>query len=130
VHSMILMMVSLVFRQMLCLEMGERFNRVVELPDKKKDEFRVFCEVLQPMSTTQIGCNSAVLLSRWADEYGVEVLKAKCEDVVIKNMPIDIQSWQHAITHNLEGRAKQCADDILKDPVPPQSQSRFSRDGM
>ena len=54
VHSLILMMVSPVFRQMLTHGMGERLSRVIQLPDKKKDEFKVFWDVIQPMTTCRI----------------------------------------------------------------------------
>mmetsp|Transcript_110386 Transcript_110386/g.313200 ORF Transcript_110386/g.313200 Transcript_110386/m.313200 type:complete len:245 (-) Transcript_110386:321-1055(-) len=111
VQSLILMMVSPVFRQMLTLEMDERRNRVIHLPDKKKDEFKVFWNVLQPMSQVLISASNAVFLSRWANEYDVEAMKSKCEDILCAG-PVDFPLWQHAVAHNLTRLEGICARTI------------------
>mmetsp|Transcript_45640 Transcript_45640/g.83577 ORF Transcript_45640/g.83577 Transcript_45640/m.83577 type:complete len:256 (+) Transcript_45640:77-844(+) len=113
VSSMLLMYVSPVFRQMLNSGMIESQTRQISLPGKKKDEFLSFMKVIEPCSKTGVTVDTVGFLSRWADEYGVEGLKATCEDELMKQ-PITVVSLQHALECNLPRRTEQCYVAILK----------------
>eukprot|EP00971_Amphidinium_carterae_P032768 645049-Amphidinium_carterae.1 len=79
VHSQFLTFVSPVFRRMLDSGMAEAQTKEINLPGKKKEEFQVFMNAIEPLSTLQLTHENAHFLARWADEYGVEGLKERCE---------------------------------------------------
>ena len=67
VHSLILMMVSPVFRQMLSVDMGERATREVVLAGKKKSEFDVLWKIVQPLGREVVVPEAAHLRLRTAN---------------------------------------------------------------
>lgn len=119
VHSLVLMLASPVFRQMLSHDMKEASSRRIRLPDKKKDEFKVFLEAMQPfsISTFSLTKETASFLASWSEEYQVTVLKAKCEEHLMTHATIDIHALVHAVACNLPARKTQCMDHIAKDIV-------------
>ena len=78
-HSLVLMLASPVFKAMLLAPMGESAIGRIQLPGKCKDEYRTFYRALLPGRECILDFNSAVMLSRWANEYEVEGLKSRCE---------------------------------------------------
>ena len=127
VHSVIFAMVSPVFRAMLAAPMAERMNKEIFLPDKKKEEFRVFWNVLQPMSTTALTKDNAEFLSRWAEEYQVSLLKTRCEDFMMEHSKVDVAGVQHALRYGLPRRFAQCIREISADL--PQHMDELTRLG-
>lgn len=79
VHSLLLMMLSPVFHQMLKHNMKESSSSRIKLPGKKKSEFRLFWEMIQPLSAKELDYESAKILAKWSDEYQVQALKDKCD---------------------------------------------------
>eukprot|EP00971_Amphidinium_carterae_P164494 3261478-Amphidinium_carterae.1 len=71
--------VSPVFRRMLDCGMAEAQTKEINLPGKKKEEFEVFMNAIEPLSPMKLTEENAHFLARWADEYGVEGLKERCE---------------------------------------------------
>ena len=115
VHSLLLMLASPVFNNMLMAGMDEGFRKVVTLPGKKKSEFISFWKSLQPLSTESLTPENAIFLTAWADECQVDVLKARCEEYLVKKAPVDASSLKHAVTYNLEQRMKQCINVMTYD---------------
>ena len=59
---------------------------------------------------------TAMVLSRWADEYQVEALKSICEEYLIKNVSYKSQAaLLHAVYCNLPRRLRQCMNFMLSD---------------
>jgi len=122
VHSVVLILASPVFKQMLMSEMSERRTGAITLPDKDKDEFLDFVSSLQIVTDKEYTNERAVTLSRWADEYQVDALKTICERHMVDEMPVTIDSFSedlsHASRYNLPDRVEQCldaaADDLVK----------------
>jgi hypothetical protein len=108
VHSAILMITSPVFRQMLTHRMSEASSRRIDLPGKRKDEFKVFWQVMQPFSDIEVSTDTALFLARWSDEYQVDALKAKCEKHLMAEAPITVDALMHAVECNLSERVAQC----------------------
>jgi len=100
VHSLLLMMLSPVFKQMLTHKMKESSSSRITLPGKKKNEFMLFWEMIQPLSTKQLDDESAIVLARWSDEYQVQALKDKCEMHLLSSEGAAAQPvvWQQCIT--------------------------------
>jgi len=118
VHSLILMMVSPVFRRMLSVDMAEKTNKTVTLHEKKRSEWEVFWKIIQPDVATNLSRDNVEYLSRWADEYQVVNLKARCDAFLIENVPVSVASLHHATRYNLPRRAQQCTTTILGDVMP------------
>lgn len=111
-YSQVLMNASPVFRQMLLARMTERASGRIELPDKSKDEFEVFWGVL--VWAADVTVENCMFLSVWADEYQIEGLRSRCEDVLIQHVPVTCEALEHACTYNLSRREAQCAEAIAK----------------
>ena len=60
------------------------------------------------MTNTKITEENVVLLTRWADEYQVELLRTSCEEFLMKSVPVDVEQWAFVCTHNIPRRAEQC----------------------
>jgi hypothetical protein len=111
VHSLVLMLASPVFKQMLTTDMNERQRREIKLPGKDPDEFRDFVDSLQLCTAKPLTHESALRLSTWADEYQVDALKEKCEDYLMKFMITSssfARDYEHAVRHNLTRWAQKC----------------------
>lgn len=132
-YSQVLMNASPVFRQMLLARMTERASGRIELLGKSKDEFEVFWGVL--VWAVDITIENCMFLSVWADEYQIEGLRHRCEDVLIQHVPVTCEALEHACTYNLPRREAQCAEAISKDIRNYMDQlallgSRMSTDAM
>ena len=118
VHSLILMLASPVFRQMLMTTMGEQKRGEVRLPGKSKAEFLDFYASMQPFASVRFTDESAVYLSRWADEYQVSALKDLCEDYMMNHMTVTpdrfVEYYDHATMYRLTKRVEQCVK-VMKD---------------
>lgn len=82
-HSLILVLASPVFREMLTKDDGTVLSSL-PLPGKLAAEFRVFIEALQPASLRFEALSDEgtyVTLCEWAHEFEVAALKTLCEDV-------------------------------------------------
>mmetsp|Transcript_19629 Transcript_19629/g.45708 ORF Transcript_19629/g.45708 Transcript_19629/m.45708 type:complete len:239 (+) Transcript_19629:57-773(+) len=117
VSSVILALVSPVFRQMIESGMQESQQRRIELPGKTMSEFRTLMGVIQPLSEVALDADKANFLARWADEYCVEQLRVRCEDILLK-CKVGVDSWWHALDCNLPRRAQQCSQAIGADVRP------------
>mmetsp|Transcript_4776 Transcript_4776/g.8203 ORF Transcript_4776/g.8203 Transcript_4776/m.8203 type:complete len:259 (+) Transcript_4776:138-914(+) len=117
VHSQLLTIVSPVFKRMLNSGMTESQTKEVSLPDKKKEEFLTFMEVIQPLTDVKWTAEKAQFLARWADEYGVEALRKRCEDQLLFRK-VTVASLQHAVECNLERRAERCYKVMLEKIQP------------
>mmetsp|Transcript_11252 Transcript_11252/g.20570 ORF Transcript_11252/g.20570 Transcript_11252/m.20570 type:complete len:261 (-) Transcript_11252:122-904(-) len=117
VHSQFLTFVSPVFRSMLSSGMTESRTKAICLPDKKKEEFVVFMEAIQPLSKLRLTPENAPFLARWADEYGVDVLKEKCEEHLMTES-VTVASLKHAVECNLHRYAEKCYNVILQNIHP------------
>jgi len=115
VHSLILMLASPVFEKMLCSSMQEGSGREIRLPGKNERELSMFYKSLQLHTMVPLTKDSAIFLSRWADEYQVDALKNKCEDFLLSSVPVDGSSLKHAVTYGMHKRAKQCIQTMLQD---------------
>mmetsp|Transcript_9232 Transcript_9232/g.16626 ORF Transcript_9232/g.16626 Transcript_9232/m.16626 type:complete len:259 (+) Transcript_9232:64-840(+) len=117
VHSQVLAIVSPVFLGMLNSGMIESQKQEISLPGKKKEEFVVFMEIIQPMSRVQVTTENCYFLARWADEYAVEVLKEKCEDMLM-SQSVTLAMLQHAVECNLHRCAEKCYATMCEDIHP------------
>lgn len=121
VHSVVLMLSSPVFRQMLQTDMCERESRIVRLPDKSKEEFLDFIASLQIATEKEYTDERATFLSRWADEYQVDALKRRCQEYMLEHMDVTVDSFSadmaHAVRYNLPKRIEQCLDSASNDLV-------------
>ena len=115
-HSIILMMSSPVFRQMLTTGMSEGRCGRINLPDKSATELRCFIDSLSTVTFKELTNETAIFLSRWAEEYEVLQLKDKCE-AKIMYMEIDNASVRHAIMYRLDKRLAYCVRKMKYDPV-------------
>ena len=77
-HSIILMMSSPVFRQMLTTNMSESRCGQISLPDKSAAELRCFIDSLSTVTMRPLTDASAIFLAAWAEEYEVLSLKDMC----------------------------------------------------
>ena len=114
VHSLLLMLASPVFKQMLTSDMAEGTSDEVVLPDKKKDEFAIFYACLQLNTRQPITLENAHFLVEWADEYQVNMLKDQCEDLLL-NEPVTVTALTFALSYGLERRAAVCVEGIQGD---------------
>jgi len=114
VHSLILVMVSPVFRTMLAADMSEKESKQIVLPDKSANEFRTFWDILQPLTATKVTTKNAVFLSKWASEYQIDSLKRSCEEFMLAQMPVDVPSLLHASLYGLSRRLEQCVREITE----------------
>ena len=116
-HSSILMVSSPVFRQMLSTNMVEGRSGAIQLKGKNAEELRCFLASLSTATFPPLTDESAMFLSRWADEYEVGPLKAWCEKYIMEHLPVDGEALKHAITHNLYKRVAQCTRKFKSNPV-------------
>mmetsp|Transcript_54476 Transcript_54476/g.100744 ORF Transcript_54476/g.100744 Transcript_54476/m.100744 type:complete len:277 (-) Transcript_54476:79-909(-) len=112
VHSQFLKFVSPVFRRMLDSGMAESRSNEVSLPGKKKEEFLIFMQVIEPLSDATVNSENALFLARWADEYGIEGLRKRCEDKLM-TLPVSVANLQLAVECNLDRCAEKCFTQIL-----------------
>ena len=111
VHALILELASPVFASMLNSAMKEGSENLVRLPGKTRTEFQTFYKSLQLHSMEAMTPSTALSLTKWADEYQVEALKAKCEDF-LTTQPVDGIALQHAVKYRLEKRTRQCLNQM------------------
>jgi len=102
------MMASPVFRQMLTSGMVEEQSRTIRLPEKDAAELRCFIASLATTTFEPLTNETAIFLSRWAEEYQVQRLKDLCEEHIIKKIKVDGPGLRHAILYNLHKRVAQC----------------------
>ena len=118
VHYLLLVLVSPVFGRMLATNMTEKQQKTITLTGKKKSEFKAFWDIIQPMTTTTVTKENVCFLSIWANEYQVDTLKDRCETLMMAQIKVSVEGFQHAIAHNLPRRAEQCKDKISGDLLP------------
>eukprot|EP00435_Cladocopium_sp_Y103_P031367 s2029_g7.t3 len=120
VHSVILELASPVFASMLSSAMKEGTgDGTIQLPGKCKSELESFYKALQLCTMEEmpgfqlsryflmITPAMAVFLSKWADEYQIQALTEKCEQILV-SQPVDGAALQHAVKYNLPRRRAQC----------------------
>ena len=122
VHSLVLHLASPVFADMLDKEARKVKNHRVDrdevsekslqLPGKTTEEFKTFYNSLLISSWQPLTPSTALCLVKWANEYRIEALKAKCETVLC-TQPVDIIALQDAIKYSLDRRAKECIGVML-----------------
>lgn len=113
VHSLVLMLASPVFRQMLSHKMSEASNRRIDLPGKEKSEFELFWKAIQPDSDIDLDVQTATCLARWADEYQLTGLKSRCERHLIANQPISLDALAQSIEVNMAKLTQHCVEHIV-----------------
>lgn len=117
VHSFVLMAASPVFRGMLTAGMKEGREGRVALAGKRSEEFAV---VLQHLDTAGGGEPPEVehehleILLRWADEYQMEMLRARIERVLLQQRADDVSALKVAVDFGLSERRRQCVEAISK----------------
>lgn len=116
VHSLLLQLASPVFASMLNSQMQEGMTNRISLPGKTKGELEVFYKSLQVSTEEALTLESATCLVKWADEYQIENLKAKCEQFLLKQ-PVNAQGLQLAVKYGLSRRIMQCLNSFKKDLV-------------
>jgi len=115
VHSLVLMLVSPVFKNMLCGNLVESQEGKITLHEKDKEEFRVFLTAIMPASTFELTAANVEFLVRWTDEYQVEGLKTKCEEFLMTEEPASVASLEFASKFHLERLQKRCSEEIKRD---------------
>ena len=80
VHSLVLHLASPVFADMLDeVDRDDVSEKSLQLPGKTTEEFKTFYNSLLISSWQPLTPSTALCLVKWANEYRVEALKAKCE---------------------------------------------------
>eukprot|EP00971_Amphidinium_carterae_P261181 5181549-Amphidinium_carterae.1 len=120
VVSHFLTFVSPVFRRMLHCGMAEAQTKEISLPGKKKEEFHVFMDAIEPLSTLQLTQGNAHFLARWADEYDVEGLKERCDKKLLLR-PVTVTNLVHALECNLQRCTEKCYAAVVKNIHPHMS---------
>merc|ERR1711920_624778 len=92
--------------------MGERANKEIVLADKKRAEFDVFWQILQPCSNTKVTNENILFLSCWADEYQVNNLRARCEEYGSQFLSSTISHLRHSFAHNYPLWTEACLRNI------------------
>eukprot|EP00449_Zooxanthella_nutricula_P004754 CAMPEP_0198517124 /NCGR_PEP_ID=MMETSP1462-20131121/18341_1 /TAXON_ID=1333877 /ORGANISM="Brandtodinium nutriculum, Strain RCC3387" /LENGTH=164 /DNA_ID=CAMNT_0044246675 /DNA_START=1 /DNA_END=492 /DNA_ORIENTATION=+ len=115
VHSAVLVLASPVFETMLGSPMQEGSEDEIKLPGKTHDEFTAFYKSLHISTMEPLTPKTAMLLSRWADEYQVGSLMAKCEEYLIFNVAVDVAGFEHAVKYHMQKRISQCIDEFKTD---------------
>ena len=88
----------------------------VKLIDKDPDEFKLFYSMLHISTMQALAPGTAMVLSRWADEYQADSLKSMCEDVLMMHVePKSQDALLHALECNLHRRIRQCIESMKKD---------------
>ena len=107
VHSLILELASPVFEKMLNSDMQEGKGNSIQLPGKCKAELESFYKSLQLCTMEALTVQSVAFLVKWADEYQVDALKARCESFLL-DQDVDAAALRFAVTFGLNKRARQC----------------------
>jgi len=118
VHSFVLMSQSLVFRQMLTGGMCEAETGRISLAGKTKAEFMEFlCHLQSPGSGTppELTFDVAKWLVAWADEYGVPVLKTRCEETLVNEGKLGWDTLELATKFRLEELRQSSVFEIAND---------------
>uniref|UniRef100_A0A7S2QKP3 BTB domain-containing protein n=1 Tax=Zooxanthella nutricula TaxID=1333877 RepID=A0A7S2QKP3_9DINO len=113
VHSLILVLASPVFEKMLTSSLREGQGDEIKLPGKAKTEFMTVYNSLQLSTSEPLTQQSAVFLSRWADEYQIASLMTKCEEYLMSSVVADVAGLEHAVKYGMRKRVSQCID-VLK----------------
>jgi len=116
VHSLLLQLASPVFASMLNSQMQEGMTNKISLPGKTKAELETFYKSLQVSTEEVLTPEIAACLVKWADEYQIENLKAKCEQFLL-SQPVNAQGLQLAVKYGLSRRTMQCLNIFKKDLV-------------
>eukprot|EP00971_Amphidinium_carterae_P240501 4774499-Amphidinium_carterae.1 len=87
--------------------MAEAQTKEISLPGKKKEEFQVFMNAIEPLSKLKLTEENADFLARWADEYDVEGLKERCDKKLLLR-PVTVANLQHALECNLQRCTEKC----------------------
>ncbi len=116
VHSLLLQLASPVFASMLNSEMQEGMANSINLPGKTKGELEMFYKSLQVSTEETLTPEIATCLVKWADEYQIENLKAKCEQFLL-SQPVNAQGLQLAVKYGLSKRTGQCLNQFKQDLV-------------
>ena len=87
-------------------------GETLHLPGKTTEEFKLFYKALLISSWQPLTPSTALCLAKWANEYGVEALKAKCENVLC-TQPVDGIALRYAVKYGLEKRTIQCINAML-----------------
>ena len=72
------------FDTMLSLPMKENETSRIDLPDKDPEEWKVFYEFIDPSTSllAEVTYEKAMLMAPWFHEYQMDVLLAKCDDIL------------------------------------------------
>ena len=116
VHAMILYLASPFFAGMLdALEAEmESQEKSIQLTGKTTEEFKIFYNSFQLATMKDLTPSTADVLTKYADEYRVEGLRAKCDNF-LTTQAVDGKALQYAIKYKLEKRTKQCINHMLMD---------------
>ena len=76
------------FDTMFSLPLRENETSRIHLPDKDPEEWKVFYEFIDPATSTlaEVTDKNAILLVPWFHEYRMDMLLAKCDDMIHHNM--------------------------------------------
>ena len=116
VHALVLYLASPWFAGMLDLLQAqpESQEKSIQLTGKTTEEFKLFYNSLQLATMQDLTPSTANVLLKFADEYRVEELKAKCDDF-LTTQAVDGKALQNAIQYKLEKRTEQCINHMLMD---------------
>lgn len=78
----------------------------IELPDKDPDEWKIFYEFIDPSTimSAKVTNENALMLAPWFSEYGMDLLKEECDEVISKlyfNLPFMLEEGQEKQTEGL-----------------------------
>eukprot|EP00747_Dinoflagellata_sp_TGD_P134570 gnl/TRDRNA2_/TRDRNA2_175337_c0_seq5.p1 gnl/TRDRNA2_/TRDRNA2_175337_c0~~gnl/TRDRNA2_/TRDRNA2_175337_c0_seq5.p1 ORF type:complete len:342 (-),score=74.76 gnl/TRDRNA2_/TRDRNA2_175337_c0_seq5:166-1119(-) len=118
VRSQALMVASPVFAAMLTSEMCESESGRIKLASKRPEDFE---EVLRHLDLRNGACAPGIetdhveTLLAWADEYQIEGLKARCEEVVLADREADPAGLRLALRFGLKKFQERCVESVVRE---------------
>lgn len=128
VHSYVLTSRSPVFAAMLDSGMCESQEGRIRLKGKSKAEF---CEFLRHLDNgsaelPEITGETVPRLLHWADEYGVDGLRQRCEAFLLKQPADGLEALKQAVRYQLAQRRDQCVKELTVTAAPAQGAKKTS----
>lgn len=113
-YSLVLMLSSPVFKNMLTQEMEEKSSGTIRLPGKEPEEFKVLLEFLHPVTgrLQKVSSENVDCLVRWCDEYCIDSLKHECIEF-IKLQPASVRAIVQADCLGLKDHVDSWIDELL-----------------
>ena len=103
------------FNRLLVSGMKEAQQSIIKVDVASKEEFRIFYDLLGPFSWSSDKISEANVdsLHRISDYYHVEIVKAGCEELLLRLPPTGNRLVQ-AHKHGLNAQYERCVLDLAK----------------